>query len=158
MHFRRNPFIAAAGLFFLLVWGAACFDTHQVDPALLTGRWILQYGFIDGKQNDRLNGTFFQFHPDGTMETNLPLGFDPRTPFEVDGEVLLQKGAQTFRYRIEAVSDTQLVLSTDLRGSQFRFDLIPAPEVEEVLPGQEEASPTNDTLPPDTMRETPGQG
>ncbi|MDX2134269.1 MAG: hypothetical protein SFV52_05770 [Saprospiraceae bacterium] len=153
MHFRRNPFIAAASLFFL-VFGGACRDTNQVDPALLTGRWILQSGFIDGKQNDRLNGTFFQFYPDGTMETNLPLGFDPPTPFEVDGEVLLQKGEQTFRYRIESVSDTQLVLSTDLRGTQFRFDLMPAPEIEEVLPDQE-VSPPNDTFPSERREEIP---
>lgn len=155
MHFHRNPFIAAASLF-LLFFGGACRDTNQVDPALLTGRWILQTGFIDGKQNDRLNGTFFHFYTDGTMETNLPLGFDPRTPFEVDGEVLLQKGEQMFRYLIESVSDTQLVLRTDLRGTQFRFDLIPASEIEETLQNQE-VYPSNDTLPGEATEETPAK-
>ena len=126
----------------------ACQQTQSVDPAALVGRWELTQGYINDAPNARLNGTFFVFHPDGTMENNLPLGFDAPVPYEVDGKNLLQKGAQTFRYAIESATDSVLILKTELRGTHFRFEMKQAapPIPEDTSPNTPEGAVPGDTL------------
>jgi hypothetical protein len=103
----------------------ACRNAAPFDARQLIGTWTLERGFIDEQLNKRLNGTVFEFYPDGTMMTNLPLGFDAPVPYAIEREYLLQKGEQTFRYVIESVTDTSLHLRTELRGVHFRFELVP---------------------------------
>jgi|GEM_PF-367192 len=126
----------------------ACQQTQSVSPDALVGRWELTQGYINDAPNDRLKGTFFVFHPDGTMENNLPLGFDAPVPYEVDGKNLLQKGAQTFRYTIESATDSVLILKTELRGTHFRFEMKQAAPLipEDTLPNTPEGALPADTL------------
>jgi len=125
----------------------ACQQTQSVDPAALVGRWELTQGYINDAPNARLNGTFFVFHPDGTMENNLPLGFDAPVPYEINGQDLLQKGIQTFRYSIESATDSVLILKTELRGTHFRFEMKhAAPPTQENNPGTPGETAPNDTL------------
>jgi hypothetical protein len=103
----------------------ACRNAEPFDARQLVGTWTLERGFIDEQPNKRLNGTVFEFYPDGTMMTNLPLGFDAPVPYAIERGYLLQQGEQTFRYVIESATDTSLHLRTELRGVQFRFELVP---------------------------------
>lgn len=122
---RTDLFAPLVTAVLLLLLSAACRDTPSFDPVKLVGTWALDKGFIDGQLNKRLDGTVFEFYPDGTMMTNLPLGFDAPVPYAIEREFLLQKGEQTFRYAIEYLSDTSLHLRTELRGVHFRFELVP---------------------------------
>ena len=127
-----------ARLYFFIILGsasvvflAACGDDTASTQSSITGRWELIKGFRNQKETETLTGVFFQFGADGKMQTNLPVGADAPTVYELRRNEIHQKSPQTVTYFIQNVTDTTLVLAMEMRGMQFEMHLrkaVPAPE------------------------------
>jgi hypothetical protein len=108
----------------LVLIPASCTD-DGVDKtrAILSGKWDLFKGFRNKKQTETLNGVYFEFSENGTMKSNLPIGPEDPIPFELNKNYILQKGAKSVRFDIKQISDSSLVLATEIRGTPFEFHL-----------------------------------
>ncbi len=112
---------------------ASCFDDNSKNQYAIEGRWELTKGFRNQKETETLQGVFFQFGADGKMSTNLPVGADAPTVYELSKNEIRQKSPQEVVYTIQSASDSSLVLAMELRGIQFELQL------RKVVPGAEEA-------------------
>lgn len=106
-----------------LLLTASCIDDKKTNPYAIEGRWELTKGFRNQKETETLQGVFFQFGADGNMSTNLPVGADAPTPYELSKNEIRQKSAQEVVYTIQSATDSSLVLAMELRGIQFELQL-----------------------------------
>ena len=100
-----------------------CGDDNSIQIADLTGRWEIQEAFRDGKSTDTMEGMYFEFVEDGQLTTNMT-GADETYRFELDGNKVQQReGTIETDYVIESLLEQELILTTTLRGKQFRMVL-----------------------------------
>ncbi len=117
-------FSAGVGLMLLV---AACNTDAVIQTEYLLGRWELRKALRNQKQTGNLDGTYFSFKENGTVETNLT-GMDETSDFELKKKEILQKSAQPLVYQVKSFSDSALVLVTTMRGIEFELELVRAPE------------------------------
>ena len=132
MH-KRTLLLLSCCLASSLYFVACDDDTPEKNEASIFGRWELVKGFRNQKETETLAGVYFIFGQDGKMQTNLPVGADTPTDFEQKKNEILQKSPQPLRYNIQSVTDTTLVLTIELRSTQFEMQLqraVPAPPPE----------------------------
>lgn len=88
---------------------------------LILGRWDIQEANRNGRPTESLAELYYEFYEDGSMRTNLT-GASEQCKFELDNNNLYQRESKMDAdYLIEELSDSVLVISTELRGSSFRF-------------------------------------
>lgn len=115
--------------------------------ATLTGRWEVAKASRNTKPTQTLQGTYFDFGPDGKMSTNLPTLGGENVDYEVDKKEIHQKAPQPLTYIIKELTDSSLVLTMEIRAMQFEMHLRRAAE-----PGPESMpEPGPDTLPETTQ-------
>lgn len=137
----RPLFLLASSL--LLI--AACVDDDKKKPFTIEGRWELFRGFRNQRETETLQGVFFQFGADGKMITNLPVGAESLTDYELKKNEIYQNSPQPVVYKIQSVTDTTLVLTMEMRGVLFEMQLRKAPPLAEPAP-QDSLAPPADTL------------
>jgi hypothetical protein len=133
-------YIASCLLFFV-----ACDDDNEKIQASIQGRWELVKGFRNMKETETLQGVFFQFGADGKMVTNLPVGADAPTGYDLKKNEIHQNSPQPVMYKIQSVTDSTLVLTMEMRGVQFEMQLqksLPPTEP----PPQDSLAPPADSL------------
>ena len=113
----RSLLLVASCLLLLL----ACDDDNEKTRASLLGRWELAKGFRNQKETETLQGVFFQFGADGKMTTNLPVGADAPTEYDLKQNEILQKSPQAVTYCIQSMTDSPLVLTMEMRGMLFEM-------------------------------------
>lgn len=91
------------------------------NKALLTGRWELFKALRNQKATETLDGTYFVFSDASKMSTNLPVGPEGESDFELSANQIKQKGAKPLTYNIVELSDSLLTLSIELRGMPFEL-------------------------------------
>ena len=123
---------------------AACVDDNPKKTFTIEGRWELVKGFRNQKETETLQGVFFQFGGDGKMTTNLPVGAETLTGYELKKNEIYQNSPQPVVYQIQSVTDTTVVLTMEMRGVLFEMQLQKAPPIAEPAP-QDSLSPS-DTL------------
>ena len=90
----------------------------------LSHRWLLDKGFRNEKETDSLAGLYFDFNTSGEVTTNLN-GQDERLTFKLEGEDIIElAGTEGVFLNIMELSDTKLVLQTDIQGYTFKFVLL----------------------------------
>lgn len=90
----------------------------------LSHRWLLDKGFRNEKETDSLAGLYFDFNTSGEVTTNLN-GQDERLTFKLEGEDIIElAGTEGIFLNIMELSDTKLVLQTDIQGYTFKFVLL----------------------------------
>jgi hypothetical protein len=90
----------------------------------LSHRWLLDKGFRNEKETDSLTGLYFDFKTSGEVTTNLN-GQDERLTYELDGEDIIElAGTEGVFLNIMELSETKLVLQTDIQGYTFKFVLL----------------------------------
>jgi len=90
----------------------------------LSHRWLLDKGFRNEKETDSLAGLYFEFNTSGEVTTNLN-GQDERLTFKLEGEDIIElAGTEGVFLNIMELSDTKLVLQTDIQGYTFKFVLL----------------------------------
>lgn len=88
---------------------------------LILGRWDIQEANRNGRQTESLAELYYEFYEDGSMRTNLT-GASEQCKYELDGNQLYQRESKMDAdYLIEELNDSSLVISTELRGSTFKF-------------------------------------
>ncbi|GAB4494051.1 MAG: hypothetical protein OHK0019_19370 [Saprospiraceae bacterium] len=127
----------------LFVFLACGNESEKIQTAAITGRWELSRGFRNQKETETLQGVFFQFGTDGKMTTNLPVGADSPTDFELKKNEIHQKSPQPVVYKIQSVTDSTLVLAMEMRGVQFEMHLIKALPSTETLPQDSLVQPSD---------------
>lgn len=120
---------------------AACEEETDKTQALITGRWELVKSFRNQKETETLQGVFFQFSADGKMSTNLPVGADVPTDYELKKNEIHQKSPQPVTYFIQSATDSTLVLTMEMRGIQFEMQLQRAEPPTESAPQDSLAQP-----------------
>lgn len=123
-------------------------DTSATRDAIL-GRWELDKGFRNERETEMLAGVFFLFGDDGKMQTNLPVGAEDPTEFDIKKNEILQKSPQPLTYSIQSVTDSTLVLTMEMRGVSFKLELQRAAEP----PEQQPDTLYNETQPTDSLSE-----
>ncbi len=113
-----NPFIIVA--FLLVVAACASEPKAVIEASQLVGRWEIEQATRAGKPTATLDQLFFVFSEDGTMETNLPT-FEGQSAYKLNDNIVRQDGATEAKYTIESLNESQLILTTELRGFEFRF-------------------------------------
>ena len=100
-----------------------CASEPAFQAEMLWGRWELREGFRSGRPTESLDGLYFEFGEDGRLDTNLPVG-PGEARYELQGNTIRQSGNPAdLIYTIQELSDTAMILSTDLRNVNFRFIL-----------------------------------
>ena len=90
----------------------------------LSHRWLLDKGFRNEKETDSLAGLYFDFNTSGEVTTNLN-GQDERLTYKLDGEDIIElAGTEGVFLNIMELSETKLVLQTDIQGYTFKFVLL----------------------------------
>ncbi len=120
MDTRRKIGLAAA-VALLALAPAGCDERADKNRQALVGDWELVKGFRNQKPTESLEGATFHFGGDGKMSTNLPLGIENPSDFEVSKNTVRQFGRQTVEYTIQALTDTSLVLKFEMRSIEFEL-------------------------------------
>jgi hypothetical protein len=115
----------------------SCDDDKDKTRASILGRWELVAGFRNEKPTETLRGVFFEFNEDGKMTTNLPVGADAPTEYELHKNEILQKSPQPVKYSIKEVTDSTLTLMMEMRGMPFEMQMVKA--VPPALPAQQDS-------------------
>lgn len=105
---------------------AACTEDLEQTRQSLNGRWELSQAFRNQKQTEMLSGVYFQFEAGQSMRTNFPASGEDAAPFDLlsRDEIVQQFPVQPVHYKIKSLSDTTLVLTTELRGALFELQLV----------------------------------
>lgn len=114
--------------FFILICLLSFFiqGCHNKEAILnnLSHRWLLEKGFRNEKETDSLAGLYFDFDTSGEVTTNLN-GQDERLTYKLDGEDIIElAGTEGVFLNIIELSETKLILQTDIQGYMFKFVLL----------------------------------
>ena len=122
-----NGRIAARIAVLFLVFGViySCKPEAKTNHAeLILGRWDIQEATRNGKPTESLAELYFEFFEDGSMRTNLS-GTAEQAKYEISDSKISQRDSPLEAdYVIESLVDSTLLLSTELRGFNFRFLLV----------------------------------
>lgn len=119
-----RPFLCFLGCLLWACFFCACTDDSQLQRDHLNGRWVLVSAARDDRPTETLEGVYFQFSPDDTMQTNLPIGPETPMPFQVSkGTLTQQYPSQTIEYNIRSLNDSSLTLAMEMRGMLFVLNL-----------------------------------
>lgn len=116
--YSHTLFFSVLLLFALVAW--TCSDDDATAEKLLA-KWSVTAAERDKKPTETLNGMYFNFVAGGQLLSNIS-GEDAQYTYELAGGKILQRGgAIEADYNIEEITDTQLVLTTVIRGKPFRL-------------------------------------
>jgi hypothetical protein len=116
--YPNTLFFSALLLFTLVSW--SCNDDAATADQLL-GKWSITAAERDKKPTETLNGMYFDFASGEQLLSNIS-GEDAQYTYEVAaGEILQRGGVIEADYNIEELTDTQLILTTVIRGKPFRL-------------------------------------
>lgn len=103
-----------------VLFGLACNDDDATAEQLL-GKWSVTAAERDKKPTETLNGMYFDFASGEQLLSNIS-GEDAQYTYEVAaGEILQRGGVIEADYNIEELTDSQLILTTVIRGKPFRL-------------------------------------
>jgi hypothetical protein len=92
----------------------------------LSHKWILETGFRNDKETASLSGLYFHFDDSGEVITNLN-GQDERLTYSLIGEDIIEMlGSAEIFMNIVELSDSSLILQTNLEGYTFKFKMAKA--------------------------------
>jgi hypothetical protein len=107
----------------VLVSAFSCKKEADDKSELILGRWDIVEASRNGRPTESLADLYFEFFQDGNMRTNLT-GSTATAAYQIDKNLIKQRNSQVDAdYKIESLSDSTLILTTELRGFSFRFVL-----------------------------------
>ena len=114
-------------------------DRPAVDLPSEHGRWEVAGATRNGRPTNTLDAAYFEFDTTSkkisTNFTGEPLQLDYLLS---DGKIRMRGSALLDSFVIIQASDSTMQLSTVIRGTPFLFDLVPARQTEEFMPGQQQ--------------------
>ena len=112
-------FFATTTLFF------ACGSDEDIaeDATLTGGRWELTSALRNGMETEMLEGLFFEFGADGALQTNLMGNESPGSYVLEESTVTTAGVIPPLVYEVTELTDSSLVLRTELQSFRFDFSL-----------------------------------
>jgi hypothetical protein len=107
-------------IFFSIVFlFTACDSKEDERNKIIVGKWFIESAEKDGTKIRSLEGTIFEFMPDGKMTTNVPsLG---NGNYHFNNDRLIQKGLNAQIYTIEDLTTEKLVLKMQVKDMDFKM-------------------------------------
>lgn len=119
----KRPTTFQIASLFIALFLFACGNEEKFSQNALLGHWELVNATRDGRRAPSVEGAYFNFLEDGTLQTNIASSPETAT-YTIEGTVIQQRESRfEIDYTIEELTDTSLVLTTELRNAQFRFFL-----------------------------------
>lgn len=113
----------SAILLVLVATWSACRQDQDHTAERIIGRWELREATRDGKPTESLEALYFEFLPDGKMNTNMA-GVPETAAYTVAKNTIQQRQSRIEAdYTIEDLGDSTMVLSAIIRDYNFRFRL-----------------------------------
>ncbi len=106
-------------LFSIAFFFAACETSEDERNKIISGKWFIESAERDGTKIRSLEGTIFEFTPDGKMTTNVPSIGDGNYHFSNDK--LVQKGINAQTYTIEDLTTEKLILKMQIKDMGFKM-------------------------------------
>lgn len=89
----------------------------------IEGRWELERATVNGEGTDRLRNLYFVFLPDTSLQTNI-MGSEQNFAYHfLEDNVIQQSSDPQLSYRIEEMTDSTMVMETEIRKSVFTIFL-----------------------------------
>ena len=111
-----------------------CKKDAKTNEDILWGRWEIVDASRNGSRTETLDELYFVFGEDGSLETNIA-GSPEMATYSVKENLIQQRESRLEAdYLIEQITDSTLMLATELRTFRFRLLLKKvdaAPQVEE---------------------------
>ncbi len=101
--------------------------------ATIEGRWELVEARKNNTKTGVVDGLHFEFHPDGSLETNLMGNKNLGTYLKTGDEVVIEGVKLPMDFNIQGMTDSTLHLRSKFRGFQFDFLLAKAEDKEEEM-------------------------
>ena len=120
---KRPNFIQVTIGILIVLFIFSCKNNEKLRQNALLGNWQIANATRDGRRAPSVEGLYFNFFEDGTLQTNIASSPETAT-YQVDGDIIQQRESRLeIDYTIEELNDSSLVLTTELRSSFFRFFL-----------------------------------
>ncbi len=121
---NRNYCWIVVVLNILLIWSCTSEpkNTTELEPGQVIGKWEVTEATRSGRPTGTLDDLYFEFLADGTMNTNLPTA-EGSSEYQLNGNVLQQRGTVDINYTIESLTESVMILKTELQNLEFRFSL-----------------------------------
>jgi hypothetical protein len=111
-------------LLLLIAVFCACEKESEKDTDLLIGRWEVEEATRNGRPTESLAELYFEFSPDGQLQTNVT-GVPEEGTYEISGDKILQRDTRLDAdYEIVEIAPDNLVLTTELsagNGARYAF-------------------------------------
>ena len=106
----------------LMVLMFSCTWFGDKNAELILGRWELNQAFRNERPTESLDNLYMEFLSSGQLKTNL-MGTDDTFEYKyLKGEIIQNSpNFEPLIYKIEAISDSNLILTTSLKNFKFRF-------------------------------------
>lgn len=119
---KQALYLTIALLFGILFQTSCTPESQQVDPRIL-GKWTLLEGWRNNRPSPSLENIAFEFFADGNMRSNFNFnGSSEAGIFELKENMLHQRNGQIdVDYAVESLSDSIMILSTNLMDADFRL-------------------------------------
>ncbi len=101
-------------------------ETSETSPDRILGRWELSNATRNGRPTESLTDLYFEFFLDGKMTTNIGGATENASYALLDNEIRQSDSQFDVTYEIQDLTDSVMVLATELRGYSFRFRLAKA--------------------------------
>ncbi len=99
----------------------AC-QNNKVNSTHLYANWNLIEGFRNDKPSDMLDGIFFNFNENGSVETNF-MGVVEQGTFQLEKKALTIETSKKTKFTLVSLTADELILAADLMGTSFRFEM-----------------------------------
>ncbi|MBX2928751.1 MAG: hypothetical protein KF852_13025 [Saprospiraceae bacterium] len=113
-------------VFSALLYASACGTDKPNVEELLPGRWTVADATRDNRPTTTLTGLFFEFAPDGRVNTNINNSTETMRFTVVDNIIQQRQGTLDADYKVETMSDKEMVVTTRLYDVDFKIRLVKA--------------------------------
>lgn len=109
-----------------LLYTSACGTDKPNVEELLPGRWIVAEAARDSRPTTTLSDLFFEFAPDGRVNTNINNRTETMRFTVVDNIIQQRQGSLDADYKVETMTDKEMVITTRLYDVDFKIRLVKA--------------------------------
>ncbi len=101
----------------------ACKSNPKMDQQQIIGKWTLTEMQRNGETSSMMDGLYLDFKSEAELQTNFN-GEDELLGYDFNQSQIVQhntNGQGDYTFTVESLSDTALVLQTNIQGFDFRF-------------------------------------
>lgn len=114
----------AVVLFVCTLAAASCMTDKPNTEEMLPGRWMAAEATRNGKPTGTLTDLFFEFLPNDSLYTNIAGSPQGMRFYVEDGVIQQRKGPFDADYKVQSITEKEMVLNTTLNGFDFTIKFV----------------------------------